>query len=203
MQARYATRDGCWRDRPCINTHVQITSKPANGDNDEEMPAAYYESLDEFRPIRPLPETLNLQGVSDFGPNEPLDYVLEHCPERKPRRQRWVNDNSVNIEYYSPNDAADALLVLTHPDVERAAMVPAQTSRRAVAYSKKPDSVLMVREAHSGDQKEKNAAERSQFYRKNPEIREQKLQRRRQEEREPTPVILDYGDEGVQEKARR
>lgn len=179
-----------------------MTAQQHNGDKDEEMPAAYYENLEEYRPIKPIPDVLNLQGVSDFGPDEPMDYVLEHCPEAKPKRVRWINDNSVNLEYYSAHEAADALLVLTHPDAGVAASIPAQTSRKALPYSRKPDSALVVREANTSDQKERNAADRSEYYRRNPQAREQKQQRRR-EEREPSPVFLDYGDEGAGDKGGR
>lgn len=167
------------------------------------MPAAYYESLESFNPI---PDTLNLQGVIDFGPNDPVDYALEVCPERRPKRARWINDNSVNIEYYSTNDAADALLMLTHPDAGVAAVIAPQEARKATVYSKKPDSNLMVREANTGDQKQRNAAERSDFYRKNPQARERDLARKRPRERErpeSPPVVLDYGDEPVAQSRRR
>lgn len=165
------------------------------------MPAAYFESLEA---VRPFPESLNLQGVNDFGPNDPIDYALEHCPERKPKRLRWVNDNSVNIEYYSASDAADALLVLSHPDAGVAAIIPPQTSRQALSYSKKPDSTLVIREANSGDHKEKHASERSEFYRKNPEARERELERRRERERRrPAADVLDYGDEGMEQSENK
>lgn len=153
------------------------------------MPAAYYETLETFRA---WPETLNIQGVNDFGPNAPMDYALEHCPEPRPKRQRWVNDSSVNIEYYSAADAQEALLALTHPEVSDAKTIPAQTERKARYYSQNPDSDLVIREANTGDQKQRNAADRSEYYKKNPQAREQKPKRR---ERTPPPIFLDYGDE--------
>jgi hypothetical protein len=158
-------------------------------DEDAPMPAAYYETLETFRE---WPETLNIQGVNDFGPNAPMDYALEHCPEPRPKRQRWVNDSSVNLEYYSAADAQEALLALTHPEAGDAKAIPAQTSRKARYYSQNPDSDLVVREANTGDQKQRNAADRSEYYKKNPQIREQKPKRR---ERTPPPIFLDYGDE--------
>jgi hypothetical protein len=182
-----------------VTSCAQMEEGEADNDGDADMPAAYYESLET---LRPWPETLNLQGVLDFGPNDPLDYALEHCPERKPKRLRWVNDNSVNIEYYSPTDAADALLVLTHPDAGVAAILPPQTPRKAQSYSKKPNSELVVREANTGDQKQRNAAERSEFYRKNPTARERDQERRRERQKAP-PAVLDYGDEGPEENGRR
>lgn len=156
------------------------------------MPAAYFESLEVFEP---WPESLNLQGVSDFGPNDPSDYALEHCPELSVKRLRWVNDNSVNIEYYNPKDAADALSVLTNPQAGNPASLSAQTGRKAIAYSRKPNSILTIRECNSGDQKAKNAAVRSQFYKKNPQARERDNERERDHEggrRRPQRDYLDY-----------
>lgn len=183
----------------------QVDDGQIEEDSDTAMPAAYFESLETFRP---LPESLNLQGVSDFGPNEPEDYALEHCPERRPKRIRWVNDNSVNIEYYSPEEAADALLVLTHPDTEGAALLPAQTPRKGQTYSKKPNSALVIRECNTGDQKQRNAAQRSDFYRKNPQARERDQARARDRELErrrlkPQQDYLDYDGEGAEPDKRR
>jgi hypothetical protein len=152
------------------------------------MPAAYFEDL---RVFDPWPETLNLQGVSDFGPDDPSDYTLEHCPELSFKRLRWINDNSINIEYFSPKDAADALSMLTDPQAGDYLSFSAQTARRALAYSKKPNSVLAIREANSGDQKPKNAAVRSQFYKKNPQVRERD-QERDGGRRRPQRDYLDY-----------
>jgi hypothetical protein len=154
------------------------------------MPAAYFEDL---RVFESWPETLNLHGVSDFGPNDPSDYTLEHRPELGVKRLRWVNDNSVNIEYYSAKDAADALSALTDSQAGDHTSLSAQTARRAVPYSRKPDSVLAIREANSGDQKPKNAAVRSQFYKKNPQARERD-QEREGGRRRPQRDYLDYDE---------
>lgn len=161
------------------------------------MPAAYFETLETFRE---WPETLNIQGVNNFGPNEPTDYALEHCPEPRPKRQRWVNDSSVNLEYYSAEDAQEALRALTHPELGDAKNIPAQTGRKARYYSQKPDSELVIREANTGDQKQRNAADRSDFYKRNPQVREQKQKKR---EKTPPPIFLDYGDEGGDSRKSR
>lgn len=163
------------------------------------MPAAYFEDL---RVFEAWPGTLNLQGVSDFGPNDPSDYALEHCPEISVKRLRWVNDNSVNIEYYSPKDAVDVLRVLTDPQTGDYTSLSAQTSRSAIAYSRKPDSVLAIREANSGDQKPKNAAVRSQFHKKNVQVRERDQEREGGRRRQRD--YLDYdGVDNVGPKGQR
>jgi hypothetical protein len=104
---------------------------------------------------------LNLQGVEDFDPNDPLYYIMEHCgADPRAKQLRWVSDSSVNLEFYSPEDAAAALLLLTHPDVANANSLGLQDSRRAKPYSKKADSVLRVREANEGTTQATATAER-------------------------------------------
>ncbi|KAF2013785.1 hypothetical protein BU24DRAFT_494193 [Aaosphaeria arxii CBS 175.79] len=170
-------------------------ARPNGGDGgDSEMPAAYFESLETHAPI---PELLNIQGGSQFGPNAPIDYALEHCPERRPRNVRWINDNSVNLEYDNAQDAADALLALTHPDVEGAASLDPQTSRKAQIYSGNPDSYLTIRQANTGDQKQRNAAKHSEYYKQHPQARDRQRPRRYDREEPEPEVFLDYGDEGV------
>jgi hypothetical protein len=158
------------------------------------MPAAYYENLD-TQPQKPWPECLNLQGVEDFDPNDPLYYIMEHCgADPRAKQLRWVSDSSVNLEFYNPADAAAALLLLTHQDVANADGLGLQDSRRAKSYSKTPDSVLRVREANEGDQKPKGAANRSTYYQRNPDVRGN---REREPRKRPQPQrdFLDYGEE--------
>lgn len=160
------------------------------------MPAAYYENLD-TQPSKAWPECLNLQGVNEFDPNDPLYYIMEHCgADPRTKQLRWVNDSSVNLEFYSPQEAAAALQLLTHEEVGNAASLGPQDSRRAKAYSKKPDSVLRVREANDSDQKPKGAANRSNYYQRNPDVRgnREREPRRRQP---PKRDFLDYGEEDM------
>jgi hypothetical protein len=158
------------------------------------MPAAYYENLD-VQPKKAWPGSLNLQGVQDFDPNDPLYYIIEHCgAEPRTKQLRWVSDTSVNLEFYSPEDAAAALLLLTHEDVGGVHSHALQDSRRAKSYSKKPDSVLRVREANDGDQKPKGAANRSNYYQRNPDVRGNREREPRKREA-PKRDVLDYGEE--------
>lgn len=164
------------------------------------MPAAYFEDLE---PQKPWPESLNLQGVADFDPNDPLYYSMEHCgTEPRVKQLRWVNDSSVNLEFYTAADAAAALAALTHPQVSNPGALLAQTARRAKPYSKKPDSVLMIRETNAGDQKPKGAATRSNYYKHNPDVAEN---RQREPRRRPPPRrdFLDYDDQDMGSRERR
>ena len=143
--------------------------------------------------------------MGDFDPNDPLYYAMEHCgADPRVKQLRWVSDSSVNLEFYSAQDAAVALGILTHAEVGDANSLEAQTPRKAKPYSKKPDSVLMVRETNDGDQKPKGAANRSNYYKQNPDVAGN---RQREPRRRPPPKrdFLDYGDEetGSRERVRR
>jgi hypothetical protein len=133
------------------------------------MPAAYFENLD-TQPQKAWPECLNLQGVEDFDPNDPLYYIMEHCgADPRAKQLRWVSDSSVNLEFYSPEDAAAALLLLTHPDVANANSLGLQDSP-------------------------KGAANRSTYYQRNPDVRGN---REREPRKRPQPQrdFLDYGED--------
>jgi hypothetical protein len=170
------------------------------------VPAAYFEDLE---PQRAWPESLNVQGVADFDPNDPLYWSMEHLgADPRVKQLRWVNDTSVNLDFYSAADAQTALAALTHPDAAPSAFSP-QTPRQAKPYSKKPDCVLTIREANAGDQKPKGAANRSNYYQRNPDIRGGRNSRdtrdsrdsrdsrdNRDNRRRPPPSdALDYGDD--------
>ncbi|KAH7564606.1 hypothetical protein BM1_01653 [Bipolaris maydis] len=166
------------------------------------IPAAY---LEDIVIHEPWPESINLQGVSDFDPNDPLYWAMEHCQsEPRVKQLRWVNDNSVNLEYYTKEDAALALNLLTHPDTGDTSNLSLQAPRKAKPYSKKPNSILSVRQSNAGDQKPRGAATRSNYYQRNPDVagNRQREPRRRQP---PKKDFLDYGDEemGSRERSRR
>lgn len=173
--------------------------QPTPATQGDSVPAAYFEDL---QPQKSWPEYLNLQGVGDFDPNDPLYYAMEILgTEPRVKQLRWVNDSSVNLEFYSTEDAALALTAFTHTDTNPTS-IAAQTSRPAKPYSKKPDSALMIREANAGDQKPKGAANRSNYYQRNPDVRgnTQREPRRRQP---PKRDLLDYGDEEMGSRSRR
>lgn len=167
----------------------------------DSIPAAY---LEDIKIEQPWPESLNLQGVSDFDPNDPLYYAMEHCgAEPRVKQLRWVNDSSVNLEFYTAQDAATALSILTHVEVSNPASLSQQEARRAKPYSKKPDSVLMVRESNAGDQKPRGAANRSNYYKQNPDVAGNR-QREPRRVRSPPPRrdFLDYGEDETTSRQR-
>ncbi len=164
------------------------------------IPEAYLE--DAFVVRKPWPESINLQGVGDFDPNDPLYYAMEHCgADPRVKQLRWVNDSSVNLEFYSAQDAAAALGILTHAEVGDPNSFESQTARKAKPYSKKPNSVLMVRESNDGDQKPRGAANRSSYYKQNPDVAGN---RQREPRRRPPPKrdYLDYGEEDTTSRER-
>ncbi|KZM20107.1 uncharacterized protein EKO05_0007516 [Ascochyta rabiei] len=177
----------------------QQQQQPEPTTQSESVPAAYFEDL---QPQKPWPESLNLQGVGDFDPNDPLYYAMEALgAEPRVKQLRWVNDSSVNLEFYSAEEAAVALTALTHPDTNPSSLA-AQTARPAKPYSKKPDSMLVVRETNAGDQKPKGAANRSNYYQRNPDVRGNN-QREPRRHQPPKRDLLDYGDEDMGSRNRR
>lgn len=183
---------------PVVQQPRQIIEQNASAK--DGIPEAY---LEDIKIEQPWPESLNLQGVSDFDPNDPLYYAMEHCgAEPRVKQLRWVSDNSVNLEFYTAGDAALALGILTHPEVGNVNSLAAQAPRKAKPYSKKPDSVLTIRETNAGDQKPKGAATRSNYYQRNPDVAGN---RQREPRRRPPPrkEFLDYDDPDAGSRNRR
>jgi hypothetical protein len=152
--------------------------------------------------VEAWPELVNLQGVSDFDPSDPLYYAMEHClSDPRVKQLRWVNDGSVNLEFYSGEDATKALSILTHPEVGNISNLSAQEPRKAKPYSKQPNSNLMVRQSNAGDQKPRGAARSSNYYQRNPDVAGN---RQREPRRRPPPKkdYLDYGDDEARPRRR-
>lgn len=141
--------------------------------------------------------------MNDFDPQDPLYYAVEHCgSEPRVKQLRWVNDFSLNLEFYSAEDAAQALQLLSHESVMDPSALTPQEQRQAKSYSKKPDRILKVRQANAGDQKPRGAAQRSKYYEKNPDVRGN---REREPRKQPPPKrdFLDYGEEEEDVRDRR
>ncbi|EOA92315.1 hypothetical protein ACJQWK_03919 [Exserohilum turcicum] len=184
---------------PVAQPQPQHVVEKNTGDAEGSIPAAY---LEDIVIHEPWPESVNLQGVSDFDPNDPLYWAMEHCQsEPRVKQLRWVNDNSVNLEYYSKEDAALALNILTHPDNGNTSNLSLQAPRKAKPYSKKPESLLTVRQSNAGDQKPRGAATRSNYYQRNPDVAGN---RQREPRRRPPPKkdYLDYGDTDMDSRER-
>lgn len=190
----------CSHLTPCAQ---QTTDDANNGDT--PMPAAYYEDLS-GRPapkVESWPDYLNLQGVDNFDPTDAVYYLLESgVTQQKIKQQRWVNDSSLNLQFYSAEDAAVALQLLSHPEAGDPASIPPETARRAKPWK---DRELIVRQANSGDQKVRGAANQSKYYERNPDVRGGDRRGDRGREREPRrrqPPRRDYLDYGDEEPVR-
>lgn len=165
------------------------------------MPAAYYEDLNE-RPARQVeqwPESLNLQGVDNFNPTDAVYYLIESgVTQQKIKQQHWVNDSSLNLQFYDAGEAAIALQLLTDPEAGDPTSIPPETARKAKPYK---GLNLFIRQANSGDQKVRGAATHSRYYERNPDVRGGDRRGDRGRAREPRRRqpprrdYLDYGDE--------
>ncbi|KAJ4357837.1 uncharacterized protein N0V89_002413 [Didymosphaeria variabile] len=172
--------------------------------NDASLPAAYYENLDERpgRQVEQWPESLNLQGVDNFDPSDAIYYLIESGVPQKIKQQRWVNDSSLNLQFHSAEDASLALQQLTDPEAGDPASIPADAPRKAKPYK---DRTLIIRQANSGDQKLRGAANQSKYYERNPDVRGGERRGDRGREREPrrrAPPRRDFLDYGEEEPAR-
>ncbi|KAF2441640.1 hypothetical protein P171DRAFT_523597 [Karstenula rhodostoma CBS 690.94] len=173
--------------------------------NDAPLPAAYYENLDERpgRQVEQWPESLNLQGVDGFDPNDAIYYLVESGVPQKIKQQRWVHDSSLNLQFYNAEDAALALKQLTDPQAGGdPSTIPAEVSRKAKPYK---DLNLTIRQANTGDQKVRGAATYSRYYEKNPDVRggdRRGVRGREQEPRRRQPPRRDFLDYGEDEPAK-
>jgi hypothetical protein len=146
---------------------------------------------------------LNLQGVKDFDPTDPTYYAMEQLgSEPRVKQLRWVNDDSVNLEFYSAEDAAIALARFTDPSVPSASSLGPQETRKAKPFQKRPNSMLMIRETNSGDQKPRGAAKNSGYYQRNPDVAGNR-QREPPRRQPPRKDFLDYGEEVVGSRDHR
>lgn len=168
------------------------------------MPAAYYENLDERpgRKVEQWPETLNLQGVDGFDPSDAIYYLIESGVGPKTKQTRWVNDSSLNLQFHSAEDAAVALHQLTDPEAGDPSTIPAEVSRKAKSYK---GLHLTIRQANTGDQKQRGAATYSKYYENNPDARgadRRPARGREQEQRRRQPPRRDFLDYGEDEPSR-
>ncbi|KAF1975988.1 hypothetical protein BU23DRAFT_597317 [Bimuria novae-zelandiae CBS 107.79] len=199
--------------QPAAPQYTQQENDPVP--EDTLMPAAYYEDLNPNpRPSRQYeqwPDHLNLQGVDNFDPDEAVYYLVKSgVVDQQVKQTRWINDSSLNLQFYSAEDAAIALQLLTHPDAGDPVSIPPETARKARPWK---DRELTIRQANSGDQKVRGAANHSRYYEKNPDVRggDRRGDRRgdrgreREPQRRPPPRrdFLDYGDDEPVRSNRR
>lgn len=130
---------------------------------DDDIPEAY---KDDFDANFPAKEKIFISGLDHVA--QPLieQFIQEHVPEGRYRRLEWIDDNSANIIFYKPEDAADALNRLS---VAQDTLPTPLDLRPAKPFAARPDLQFSVRQALVSDKKKPGAKDRSAFYLFNPE----------------------------------
>lgn len=108
---------------------------------------------------------LHLRGVDDMSTADVHTYLNLYSTDSKPRIE-WIDDTSLNLVYYSADDARIALAHLTTVPTDQ---IGTKESSAAQNNPKKPDSKLAIRYATESDKKVKGAKDRSRWYLFHPE----------------------------------
>lgn len=108
---------------------------------------------------------LHLRGVDNMSTADVHTYISLFTTDSKPRIE-WIDDSSLNLVYYTPEDAQVALahLITTPTD-----QVSTNVFVQAHSNPEKPDSSLTVRYAMDSDKKIRGAKDRSRWYLFHPE----------------------------------
>ena len=108
---------------------------------------------------------LYIKGVDDMSTKDVHTYISIYTAESKPRIE-WIDDSSLNLVYYSAEDAQTALShLITLPTDTVTDTVYADAN----SNPEKPDAKLSIRYATSADVKVKGAKDRSRWYLFHPE----------------------------------
>ncbi|KAF2155617.1 hypothetical protein K461DRAFT_274633 [Myriangium duriaei CBS 260.36] len=130
---------------------------------DDDIPEAYKEDFDADFPAK---EKVHICGLDGVAQDVIEQFLAEHLGERKYRRLEWIDDSSLNIIYYKPEDAAEALNRLS---VTQDTLPPPAELRPAKPFSTRPDLQFSLRQALVSDKKKPGAKDRSAFYLFHPE----------------------------------
>lgn len=108
---------------------------------------------------------LHLQGTDDMSTSDVHKYLALFTTDSKPRIE-WIDDTSLNLVYYTKEDARVALAHLTNvPTFE----IDSVTPQPAKDNPEKADARLKIRYATTEDKKERGAKDRSRWYLFHPE----------------------------------
>jgi hypothetical protein len=124
-----------------------------------------------------VPTKIHIRGLDTFTPDDVKTYIKEHGAEQF-ERVEWVDDTSANLIFKSEPTAQEALVALASVAIADVTQLPPLESLPAKSYASKPDSVLQVRFAVTGDKKVAGAAARSRFYLLHPEYDPEERRRR-------------------------
>lgn len=113
----------------------------------------------------PRDNALHIKGVDDMSTANVHTYISIYTKDSKPRIE-WIDDTSLNLVYYTAEDARVALthLIANPPDsIDNTKIYSAHNN------PEKPESQLTIRYATEGDKKERGAKDRSRWYLFHPE----------------------------------
>jgi hypothetical protein len=136
------------------NNNGAVTKDGQNQDAKEEPPAN-----------TPRDNAIHLRGTDDMSTSDVHKYLSLYTAEAKPRIE-WIDDTSLNLVYYTAEDARIALAHLTTVPTDQ---IDSQALSPAQANPEKPDAKLTIRFATTSDKKERGAKDRSRWYLFHPE----------------------------------
>lgn len=108
---------------------------------------------------------LHLVGVDDMSTSDVHTYLSIYHTDSKPRIE-WIDDTSLNLVYYSTDDAKVALAHLATAPTDQ---IGSTEKYPAQANPAKPEARLEIRYATDADKKVKGAKDRSRWYLFHPE----------------------------------
>lgn len=110
------------------------------------------------------PNVVHLRGVEQMNTGDVYSFVSSNCPQLR-FELKWVDDNSINVEFQEAEDAKRALVALTSEAMfyEGHEYQPTDL-RQGKIFADKPKSKLMVRMAMDIDKKVSRASEQSKYY---------------------------------------
>jgi Nuclear cap-binding protein subunit 3 len=125
-----------------------------------------------------VPHKVHIRGLDTFNPEEVKAYLAEHFSATQLDRIEWIDDSSANLVFKTESTAQDALISLAAVEVADPTQLLPLEAVRAKGFAPKPDCVLQVRFAVTGDKKVTGAAARSRFYLLHPEFDPEERRRR-------------------------
>jgi hypothetical protein len=125
-----------------------------------------------------VPYKVHIKGLDTFNPDDVNAYLAEHYSTSQLSRLEWVDDTSANFIFKGESVAQEALVALAAVEIADATQLPPLEDIPAKTFSQKPESVLRVRFAVTGDRKPAKASERSRFYLLHPEFDPEERRRR-------------------------
>lgn len=118
--------------------------------------------------LQPTPEKIHLRGLDNLTTKDIKLYASEYFANHAPNVE-WIDDNSANLVYETPEIARDALAAFASIEITDISQVPTLQNIPAKSFHLHPETNLEVRPAVLGDRKQAGARERSRFYLFNPE----------------------------------